>query len=156
MRVLGSVCMVLLVSAGVAHAQNVKSKVTPAELQGTWKVIQRVYSQDNADTAAVGKTFTALGYKLSLDGAAITPKDDNNGASALTFTVDESQFPHTIDITVPGTNGQCDKTLYGIYKVECGVLSIAVGNGATRPTSFQNQFIQVLLILKHPPVVVDN
>jgi hypothetical protein len=57
-----------------------------------------------------------MGYKLNLDNATITPKDDDNGQAALTFTVDESQGPKAIDITVPGQNGQCDKTLYGIYK----------------------------------------
>jgi uncharacterized protein (TIGR03067 family) len=150
MRLLGSVCVIVLLSASAAHAQKNTAGATPAELQGTWKVAQRVYSQDNADTTAVGKALTALGYKIDINDGKLTPKDDGSTATALTFTYDDTQSPKTIDISLPGQDCQCGQTLYGIYKLECGILSIAIGNGATRPAAFQNQLTQVVLILKKP------
>jgi hypothetical protein len=135
--------------AGFAALAAVLCAAAPARaddgltsIRGGWIVAQRVYTSGSA-ADGVGSLLTELGFKVSFTDGKLSSRDACNS----NYLVTSGNGSGTIDLTDPNTN-----TVHpGIFVLNGNILSIAVGAGTTRPSSFTGDDSQVLLVLKWDP-----
>jgi uncharacterized protein (TIGR03067 family) len=147
MRFTRSLAAVTLLLFGVTLARADDAAPVPTNLDGQWLVAHRAYEPSDTNQP-VADLLTGLGYKVQIAGGKLLALDDDKVGTYLSVTLDATATPPAIDLTVPGTNG---RVLHGIYRLEDGVLSVAVGVGDARPTDFSISADQVLMVLKQVP-----
>ena len=77
---------------------------------------------------------------LTIKGDKLTMKSAKDGEKVATIKIDAKAKPATIDIT-PTEGPEKDKTMLGIWKLDKGVLTIAIteGKDAKRPADFDGK-----------------
>ncbi|HEV3258418.1 MAG TPA: hypothetical protein VG013_16175 [Gemmataceae bacterium] len=137
MRSIGLAFAVLLVSGSVAPTQA----ATPGPLDGNWFIAHRAYTPSDArDPIAQG--IIALGYGIKIQNGTVTATDAGAPNYSIAIAFDQSN-PQAVDFVVGG--GQL--VVHGIYRIEENVLSIAVGFGSARPTTFDDTTNQMLVVM---------
>lgn len=100
-----------------------------------------------------GATAWVHNGSLSLNMAPVQVNSNNANAavvdgtgSAVNATVRTvgGSFPKAIDLKVPGKNG---RVMHGIYQLDQGILTLAVGAGEARPKSFASAEDVILVVL---------
>jgi uncharacterized protein (TIGR03067 family) len=145
-----STTLVLLCLAAPAVAEDAAAKKALDDLQGKWEVVELSERGRKIDPAKV-KNFA-----ITFAGNTAEMPFDSKGKVKHTVTVRPAASPREIDLQLPSEidGGQ---TIPGIYKLEDGVLTIALGfgkdakNPGTRPTTFESTGApnpSVVLVLK--------
>lgn len=133
--------------AATAGAADKAAPAAPAdELSGVWRVISSNGQKDKYSDSADESTL------LTYDGEAktwkLTPRSDENAQEFFgSYFADATQTPKLLDATIKGDGG--DMSVYAIYKIENGVLTIHFRNDGQRPGDFDTPADQgSLLVLK--------
>jgi uncharacterized protein (TIGR03067 family) len=99
------------------------------KLKGTWSVTQAVGNKRELK-APPGLTYTFDGDKLT--HTAPLGKGNETHTRKYKVKIDTKKKPYKITMTPEGK----DKGLVGIYKIEKGVLHLAMGKGGKPPADF--------------------
>jgi uncharacterized protein (TIGR03067 family) len=132
-----------LLGPGAAVAQAPGSGAVPKALQGHWVVAQRNYTPSDL-TNPVGDLLTNLGVKLEFKQHRLSALDPGKDGTYLRVTFDAGQSPPQIDLKAPGQDA---KVMRGIYRLNDDILTICVGCGNDRPTTFDDTDHNVQLVL---------
>jgi uncharacterized protein (TIGR03067 family) len=131
----------------VAATAGAADAPAPAdELHGVWRLIssngERHPKADSADES------TLLTYDGELKTWKLTPRSDDDGQEFFgTYFADAAQTPKLLDASIKGDGGET--TVYAIYKIENGTLTIHFRNDGQRPGDFDTPADQgSLLVLK--------
>ena len=124
-------CVVFLLFAAFTPAQDAKKELDA--LQGEW----------NADSVEKDGKKVPLGSgpKLTIKGDQWVVKVGNI-EEKITFKIDPTKTPKTIDLTYPAGIAK------GIYKLEDGVFTLCRAVGAARPTEFKSGGGDVVMVYK--------
>jgi uncharacterized protein (TIGR03067 family) len=119
---------IVLLAAGTLSAggQDANKKVLE-QLQGDWQMEKAIQGGKPAPEEKVqGSIMTFKGEKITVKEAKrVNPEE-------VTFTIDASKKPSTIDITPPN-----DQAVKGIFQLEGDTLKLAFSRpGSERPTEF--------------------
>jgi uncharacterized protein (TIGR03067 family) len=147
MRVIKFALLAALLSGGAALAQGPGAAPQVKKLDGRWLVVHRNYLPSPA-TDPVGKLLTNLGYAVEIRDGKLLARDPGKSDVYLLVTFDPTATPKAVDLKVPDKK---DGVLLGIYRLDGDILTLAVGTGKSRPTTFSDPAHQVQLILKRVP-----
>lgn len=127
MRILVTMCVSVVALLGGAAVSQEAKKGTP-ELQGTWKVIAHITSEETYDVPANIPRWVIKGDKVRYGGETLG-----------TLTVDTGNMPKTIDLHF--ADGK--QTYEGIYKIDGDTLTICVNRASAgvkeRPLDFAGE-----------------
>jgi uncharacterized protein (TIGR03067 family) len=146
MRTIVLALTALLFAGGVAVAQA-PGAAELKKLEGRWLVAHRHYTPSTV-TDPVAQLLTGLGHVVEIRDGKLSARDPDKAGVYLTISFDSAAKPKAVDLKGPGKK---DQVLLGIYSLENDVLSLEIGTGKVRPTSFMNPEDQVLLVLKRAP-----
>jgi hypothetical protein len=149
-----------LACTDLVRAQGSGSTNTVATYDGTWNIAHRAYTPTD-DNAHFAKLLNRLGSQVQIGSGKMTRSQDDDSPNTDT-NADRDEFggkkdawkvqfdasgSGTVNLKAPNKQGE---QLWGIYKVECGVMTMAVGLGKTRPTTFDTGADKIVLVLKQP------
>jgi uncharacterized protein (TIGR03067 family) len=135
----------LLASAALGHTHQ--SSTIPKELKGVWVIGYRAYEPSPATNEAAN-LLNQLGAKVEFKGGKLEAADKNRAGNYLLVEFGSAGKLKSIDLKAPGKGKQ---VLRGIYRLENGLLTIAVGVGGARPQSFEKKADRILLLMKRLP-----
>ena len=141
-----SVPLVLLCLAAPVAADDTAAKKALDQLQGKWELTEVTEKGRIVDPEKLKK------FPLTFDGDQVEMPFDGRKAIKHKVTIRPTGNPREIDFQYP-PEAEGGQTLPGIYKIEGGVLTIALGLGkdAKRPEKFESTGppnASVLMVLK--------
>jgi uncharacterized protein (TIGR03067 family) len=111
MRILITACVLLGTLVGAAATRSQEAKKGTPELQGTWKLIAHITSQDTYDVPGNFPRWVIKDDQIRYGGQALA-----------TLTVDTANMPKTIDMHFT----ESKKTYEGVYKIDGDTLTICI------------------------------
>ena len=122
---------ILIVAAGLVLGQDNEVKKELERLQGTWDLVGRELD----GKAAAEDDVKVMEGKLVITGDKATYTSRGDDARDVTFKIDPTANPRTIEWTITKGPAKGDKVL-AIYKIEGDRLTICSGPPETRPKKF--------------------
>ncbi len=147
MRMIRFALLATLLCGSAASARADDTSAAPQTPDGRWIVTHRYYTPSEVN-AAVGKLLTDLGNDVDIKNGKLSACDSTKAGFYLLVDFHPSTTPKSVNLKVPGKK---ETVLFGIYRFDGDVMSLAVGAGSKRPDGFSNPRDQVLLVLKRAP-----
>jgi uncharacterized protein (TIGR03067 family) len=130
-------CVVILLIAAATPAQDPKKELD--KLQGEWTMVSLEQKGKKASDEAVKV------YKLTIKEDQWIVTTSTGGESKMTFKIDPSKDPKTIDFTFK--SGNKDIVSRGIYKLAGDTLTLCRTTGDTdRPKEFKTTAVAGVLV----------
>ena len=144
MRLFGFYAIAALLCCGAVSAPAATPDPDLANLQGQWVIVQSAYTPSDSANA-VAAPLLALGPTIKINSdSTVSAGNGNQSGNSIAIVLNSGASPKTIDVNLSG------QTLQGIYSLDSGVLSVALGVNGSRPTTLGVADDHVLFILKQP------